>query len=193
MRVYEVSRKEQIISTATDLFKDKGFAGTSMRDLATKVGIEAASLYSHISSKDEILQTICFGMAHKFLHHIDQVIDLADTTNEDKLNSAIIGHVQIIIEDTNATSVFWNEWKYMADPWLTDFSNMQSDYERKCKSILECGVIENEFSIDDTTFTTMAMLSSLNGLQKWPTYSQIPEKLGTSFAQMFISGIKSKK
>jgi len=193
MAVAEITRKEQIINTATDLFKDKGFAGTSMRDLATRVGIEAASLYSHISSKDEILQTICFGIAHKFLHHIDQVIAMPEATNEDKLNAAIKGHVKIIIEDTNATSVFWSEWKYMAEPWLTDFSNMQSRYEHKFKSILERGENDNEFSVDDPTFTTMAILSSLNGLQKWRTYTQNPQELGDSFAEMFISGIKSKK
>ena len=42
------------------MFKDKGFAASSMRDLAETVGIEAASLYNHIKSKSEILQEIIF-------------------------------------------------------------------------------------------------------------------------------------
>lgn len=191
MDISEISRKEQIIATATTLFKNNGYTGTSMRDLANAVGIEAASIYSHLNSKDEILQAICFGIAHKFLDHINLVLVNEEDCFEVKLNLAIQGHVSIITDDISATAVFWNEWKYMQEPWLTDFSKMQIEYEAKFRSILDAGVEANEFSIDDTSFTTMAILSSLNGLQKWRTYSMPPEDLSKSFAQLFISGIKN--
>jgi len=191
MAVSEISRKEQIIEIATDLFKSKGFSGTSMRDLANTVGLEVSSLYSHVKSKDEILQTICFGMANKFLHSIDATMAMENCSNEEILSLTIRGHTSIITEDINATSVFWHEWKYMQEPWLSDFSKMQIEYESKFRSILENGIAAGEFCIDDISFTTMAILSSLNGLQKWRTYSQSPEDLGNSFAQIFISGIKN--
>ena len=185
------SRKNQILEAATLLFKSKGFSGTSMRDLASEVGVVVGGLYSHVSSKEEILQTICFRMANKFLEHINYIITLENCSNEEKLDQAIQGHVRIITDDINASSVFWNEWKYMQEPWLSDFAKMQIEYENKFKSFLENGIAEGEFCIDDINFTTMAMLSSLNGLQKWRTYSQSPEELGNSFAQLFISGIKN--
>lgn len=191
MAVIKDSRKNQIIETATQLFKSKGYSGTSMRDLATEVGLVVGGLYSHVNSKDEILQNICFDMANKFLHHIDNVLSMENFSNEEKLDQAIQGHVRIISTDINATSVFWSEWRYLPDPWLSDFSKMQIEYESKFRSILENGVAAGEFSINDPSFTTMAILSSLNGLQKWRTYSQSPEELGSSFAQLFITGIKN--
>jgi len=189
MVVIKDSRKNQIIETATQLFKSKGYSGTSMRDLATEVGMVVGGLYSHVNSKDEILQNICFDMANKFLHHIDNVLSMKNLGNEEKLDLAIQGHVRIISDDINATSVFWNEWKYLHDPWLSDFSKMQIEYENKFRSILESGEAAGEFDMDDPIFATMAILSSLNGLQKWRTYSQSPEELGSSFAQLFITGI----
>jgi AcrR family transcriptional regulator len=69
----EISRKEQIIQKAAKLFKEKGFEAASMRDIAGELGIEAASLYSHIKSKDEILETICFRMADELLKAIEEV------------------------------------------------------------------------------------------------------------------------
>lgn len=191
MVVIKDSRKNQIIETATQLFKSKGYSGTSMRDLATEVGMVVGGLYSHVNSKDEILQNICFNMANKFLHHIDNVLSMKNLSNEEKLDQAIQGHVRIISADINATSVFWNEWKYLPDPWLSDFSKLQIEYENKFRSILESGVTAGEFNIEDPSFATMAILSSLNGLQKWRTYSQSPEELGNSFAQLFITGIKN--
>ncbi len=191
MVIIKESRKNQIIETATQLFKTKGFAGTSMRDLANEVGMVVGGLYSHVNSKDEILQKICFNMANKFLRLIDKALVLEHATSSDKLDKVIQGHVRIITDDINATSVFWHEWKYMQEPWLSDFSKMQIAYENKFRSILEKGVNDGEFKIDDPSFTTMAILSSLNGLQKWRTYSQSPEDLGSSFAQLFISGIKN--
>jgi AcrR family transcriptional regulator len=50
--------KQRILDAAIDLFATRGFRGASMRDIAARVGIRAASLYSHFGSKDEILQTI---------------------------------------------------------------------------------------------------------------------------------------
>src|SRR5882724_5260088 len=67
------TRKETIIETAARLFRERGFSATSMRDLAEQVGVEAASLYNHISSKAEILQEICFKVANQFIQHIEEV------------------------------------------------------------------------------------------------------------------------
>ncbi|MFZ8458458.1 TetR/AcrR family transcriptional regulator, partial [Staphylococcus aureus] len=67
------SRKDVIVSKAAALFREKGFKAASMRDLAESVGVEAASLYNHIKSKTELLHELCFGVANRFMHKIDEV------------------------------------------------------------------------------------------------------------------------
>ena len=59
----KASKKELILQKAATMFRQKGFAATSMRDLAETVGIEAASLYNHIQSKSEILQEITYRIS----------------------------------------------------------------------------------------------------------------------------------
>jgi hypothetical protein len=56
------SRREYILEEAATLFKERGYAATTMRDLAEKLDIKAASLYNHIASKEEILKEICFTL-----------------------------------------------------------------------------------------------------------------------------------
>src|SRR6478735_8232201 len=115
-----ISRKEQILQTAAKMFKDKGYASSSMRDIATELGIEAASLYHHIKSKEEILETICFAMADKLNAAIAEVNDIYFNA-EEKLRMAIKSHVQIISENIDQSAVFLHEWRSLSEPKLTEF------------------------------------------------------------------------
>ena len=56
------TKKSQILQAATTLFRKSGYAATSMQDIANVIGIKPASLYNHISSKQEILvELLLFG------------------------------------------------------------------------------------------------------------------------------------
>ncbi len=189
MPVVSIPRKEQIEAVATDLFKVKGYAATSMRDIASQVGIEAASIYSHLKSKEQILIKICFRMGQEFMDGIKEV----QNTNlpiEEKFKQAIISHVNIIASDIAASAVFWNEWRHLSEPLLSDFVEMQRAYEQAFKSLIDEGVSEGVFEVQDTSFTVMAMLSSLNGIQKWHNYTLPPDELNKAFAHIFLKGLK---
>lgn len=184
------TRKNQIEEVATELFKERGYTATSVRDLAAAVGIEAASIYSHMSGKEEILQRICFKMAHKFLDSLNVLMVNQSLDPETKLKSAIRDHVLIIANNLPSSAVFWNEWRYMSEPFFTDFVNMQRDYEQKFRQIIKDGVEQGVFHIENITFTAMAILSSLNGVPKWHDYTLAPEELAEAFAELFINGLR---
>ena len=54
----ELSTKEKVFEVALDLFAQKGYDAVSMREIAEAVGIKKASLYSHFSSKDDLMEQI---------------------------------------------------------------------------------------------------------------------------------------
>lgn len=191
MPTLKISRKEQIDLVATDLFKTKGYSATSMRDIASAVGIEAASLYSHISSKELILMRICFRMAKAFMAGIKEVIK-TDEPIDIKFKNAVISHVDVITNDIAASAVFWNEWRHLSEPLLSDFTGMQREYEQAFKSLIEQGVEEGVFEVYNIPFAVMAMLSSLNGIQKWHNYTLPPEELNHAFANIFLKGLKKE-
>lgn len=54
----EKNTKERILEEALKLFAQSGYMGTSMNDIADKLGVTKAALYKHYKSKQEILDSI---------------------------------------------------------------------------------------------------------------------------------------
>ena len=69
-------RKKEILSLSQSVLKEKGYAATSVRDIAKALDMEPASLYSHFKSKEDILKITCFEMADKFELAVKEVNDI---------------------------------------------------------------------------------------------------------------------
>ena len=185
------SRKEQIEEKATTLFQQRGYAATSMRDLAQVLGIEAASLYSHIKSKEQILQKICFRMAEEFFNAWQEV-EQEERSQAAKLEKAMIAHVKVITRDTAASAVFFNEWRHLSEPHLSEFLSMREDYEGRFIQIIKEGMESGEFNHVDEKFTMLTVLSSLNWTHNWfkASGSLSPEEVGLRLASLLLNGLK---
>src|SRR5258706_12709450 len=62
----EVSRRRAIEDVASDLFRENGYAGTSVRDIARAMSLQGASLYAHVTSKEDVLWAIVDRAATRF-------------------------------------------------------------------------------------------------------------------------------
>ena len=58
MEIREKNTKERILEEALKLFAQSGYMGTSMNDIAARLGVTKAALYKHYTSKQEILDSI---------------------------------------------------------------------------------------------------------------------------------------
>lgn len=187
-----LSRKEQVIRSAAALFREKGYAASSMRDLAQKLGIEAASLYSHIKSKEEILHHLCFDMAAEFRKSLQEV-ESKNVSATEKLRLGIIGHIQVMAKDLTASAVFMNEHRHLSQPHLREFLLLRINYINRFKSMIEEGAQHGEFkSTIDKKLAVMTLFSSLNWMPMWydPASKIDPNALGQQLADMLVNGLK---
>ncbi|GAB3204467.1 TetR/AcrR family transcriptional regulator [Pontibacter aydingkolensis] len=187
-----LSRKEQIERTATALFKTKGFSATSMRDLANALGIEAASIYSHIKSKEEILQRVCFRMAQEFFDALDTAESINGTATE-RLQRAIAAHVQVLTKNTAASAVFLHEWRHLSEPYLTEYLSLRDRYEGRFREVIREGISNGEFSVPDEKFATLMIFSGLNWIHTWykPDGKMNPEEIAENLSAMLLTGLNN--
>lgn len=188
------NRRNQIEKHATKLFEQRGFAATSMRDLAMGLQIEAASLYSHINSKEDILHSICFKIADKFFNAFNGALH-SDRSAAEKLKAAIVAHVKIITDEPSEAAVFFSEWRHLTEPALSEFLEMRNTYERNFLQLIDEGIEKQEFHILDSKFTVRMLLSSINWIHAWysPNGVMTSEEIGKKIFDTFTNGIARKE
>jgi AcrR family transcriptional regulator len=187
------NRKQELINTAAQLFKQKGFASTSMRDLAAEIGMEAASLYHHIKSKDELLEVICFDLAGKLTTAIAEVNDIYFNA-EDKLRMAIKNHVEILTQNIHFSTVFIQDWRHLTEPKLTEFRALRDAYEQGMRVIVQEGKNEDIFDDVDEKFAALTILSTLNWINEWynPTGKMNAEQIAQKLSDFILGGLRKK-
>lgn len=67
----------KILEAAIEIFSEKGYSAASMREIASRVGIKASSIYNHYKSKEDIF----FAIINKFSKGYQKIIDLTETGN----------------------------------------------------------------------------------------------------------------
>ena len=148
------------------MFREKGFAATSMRDLAESVGIEAASLYNHIRSKNEMLEAICFEVANRFNMNMD-AIEPANQSAIQKIETLLRFHIRQMVDHFEEVTVSDREWKHLDEPYLSNFHNQRRTYRKRFAAIIEDGIKKGEIKKIDASTAVLIMMHAVNGIESW--------------------------
>lgn len=165
------TKRDVITKKASSLFRIKGYNAASMRDLAEAVGVEAPSLYNHIGSKSELLQTICFKVANEFTTHLDTT-EAKTGKMTGKIESIIRFHIHMMMEDFDEVFVANHEWKHLQEPYLSNFLNQRRGYEKRFLHIIEEGARKNELKNINPFVALLTILSAVRGLEFWQRHKK---------------------
>ncbi|MCG7857195.1 TetR/AcrR family transcriptional regulator [Flavihumibacter sp.] len=186
------TKKEVIVDAATRLFREKGFKAASMRDLAEAVGVEAASLYNHIQSKEELLQEICFKVANAFNQKCDE-IEASGLANIRKVEAILRFHIQQMFNHYEMVIVADREWRHLSDPYLSNYHNQRRAYRKRIAGIIEEGISNKEIKDVDAPTVVLIMLHAVNGIESWHRSKEkiSPKQLEENMVLIMIEGLKA--
>jgi len=185
------AKKELILATAAAMFREKGFAASSMRDLAEKIGIEAASLYNHIHSKAQILEEIIDSVARECNEHLD-MLEKRNGTSLEKIESLIRFHTNMMMTRFEEYSVMINEWMHLEKHKLNNFASNRRDYVKRMEAIVEEGIQKGEFKSLMPYVVVLNILSAVRGLEFWQrsAKSHTAQEMEDNIVVHLIGGIK---
>jgi len=185
--------KDQIVAVAQKMFRKRGYAAASMREIAGEVGVEPASIYSHFKSKDDILKYICFKIADEFFEAQEPVLNSVSNPVE-KLKRMIAGHIGVIMHNLDAATVFFIEWSFMRDADLKAFIKLRERYEKGFRDVIQEGITSGDFRMMDVNFTVRLLFSVMNGIHEWykPSGNVSPDEVGEKMSQFVLTGLEIK-
>lgn len=188
-----LSRKDVITRKAAELFKEKGYKATSMRELAEKVGVEAASLYNHIRSKNELLHLICFNVANRYTEMMDEV-EAEKTNSLQKTEKLLRFLIHGMVHNFEEVYVCDREWKFLTEPYLSNFQNQRRIYRRRFAAIIIEGIRKKEIKKIDATTSVLIMLHAISGIESWHRSKQKinGEDLEENMITILVGGLKNK-
>lgn len=191
----ETTRRREIEDAASSLFHEHGYSGTSVRDIARAVDIQGASLYAHVTSKQEVLWLIVERTAARFEAAADAVeaADLgADAFGSgNRLTSLVRAHVEVVTDDIERASVFVHEWRALDPGRRDEIARRRDDYEGRFRAEIAHGVEVGVFAEVDPPVATAFILTALNGLVSWyrPDGRLPPPVIADLYAELALHSV----
>jgi AcrR family transcriptional regulator len=167
----ELTRRQAIEDVASDLFRERGYAATTIRDIARALSLQGASLYAHVTSKEDVLWGIVDRAAGRFEAAADRAEREAEASRPGDPAAALAvlvrAHVEVLTSDVDEAGVFVHEWRALGPERRAAILARRDAYEARFRRRIEEGIAVGAFSMTDPAVATSTLLSALNGVATW--------------------------
>lgn len=167
----ETSRRQAIEDVASDLFRERGYAATSIRDIARALSVQGASLYAHVTSKEDVLWAIVDRAASRFEAAADEAEAAAESRRPgdpaEAVAALVRAHVEVLTGDVDEAGVFVHEWRALGDEHRAAILSRRDAYEARFRRRIDDGIAVGAFAITDSAVAAGTLLSALNGVATW--------------------------
>ncbi|MGE5379058.1 MAG: TetR/AcrR family transcriptional regulator [Bacteroidota bacterium] len=182
--------RDDILEAAAQVFRQKGFHGASMADIAEAVNLQKASLYHHVSSKQEILFEILDRALELLLERISPIASL-DLPADERLCRMICEYLQILAENTDLAAVLLFEHRSLEGRQHARHIPNRDKFEALWRQVLTDGVHARLFACDDIPLTARAILGIMNWTITWyrPNGVLTIQQIGDHYSKLLLNGL----
>ncbi|MGQ0685702.1 TetR/AcrR family transcriptional regulator [Bradyrhizobium sp.] len=187
---YGPKTMEAIRKAGLRLIFEQGYEAMSLRQLAAEVGIQAGSLYNHISTKQELL----FGLIQDHINELLRQLDRALAGKEEpveKLRAFVAFHVTYHMTRKREVFIANSELRSLEPRNYEAIVALRGAYEQRLAGILAEGAAKGVFQVADVQVATFAIIALLTGLCTWyrPGGRLTREAIVDAHEKLVLSGV----
>jgi AcrR family transcriptional regulator len=184
---------ERLFDTAAAIFFEKGYAATTTREIASAVGIQQASLYYHVSGKEDLLYQICLSSLEPLLAEVQSAV-LRSANPLERIQILARTHVRAILRDQLRHVTMLNEMRALSEPHRAEVVVLRRKYANMVRSLIEEAQAAGSIRSDiPSRYLYLALLNVLNWAVLWYRKGQTlsEEELARMFTSIYLAGASS--
>jgi len=183
---------DRLLQSAASLFRRKGYAATTTRELAGELGIQRASLYHHIRGKEDLL----FDISMASLEHITAAVTEAaeQASDAERLEAMISAHLQAALDDRNMHMTMLIELRALSEERRVAVLAHRDTYEGLLRDAIRADQDSGRLRTDiDARYLTLSLLNLLNWTIFWfdPNGDMTSLELARIMCTVFLDGVRT--
>ena len=182
--------RDDILDAAAQVFRQKGFHGASMADIAKAVDLQKASLYHHVTSKQEILLDL-LDRALGMLFEQIKVIATQPLPADVKLRQMVQVYLRLLAENSDLSTVLLFEHRSLQPDQHARHIPTRDRFEMLWRDVITDGVETGLFKCDDVALAVRALMGVLNWTLTWyrPDGALPIEKIADQYTDLLLTGL----
>jgi AcrR family transcriptional regulator len=181
---------DRLFDIAAALFCEKGYATTTTREIAAAAGIQQASLYYHVSSKEDLLHQISVSSLEQLYTNVQSAVS-AVRDPQKRIEILVSTHLGTILRHQIRHITMLNEVRSLSDVHRAGVMALRKKYANLVRSVIESAQAEGAIRIDiPARYLYLALLNILNWAVLWFRRGQMLSEgeLASIFSSIFLTG-----
>ena len=155
-------KRDRILEEAVKLFYERGFSGTTLDDIAAKLGVTKPFIYTHFRSKVELLEAVCRPTIEMSLDAIARAAQ-REGKAADRLFDGMVDFTKVVLQRQANIAVYFREEKHLSQTGLAEINALRKRFDRVLSDLLQEGACAGEFRITDIRMAALA----IGGMVSW--------------------------
>lgn len=182
-------KRDMLLSVAAQCFNEKGTTGTSLKDVARRLGITDAAVYYYVRNKEELIY-LCYSRALDIgAGALDQALLEGDSSLQ-RIRLYIRRQIEAVCGDAGPVAML-SEIPALATPHREEIVGRSRAHTQRLIGLIQEGVSSGELLTDDPVIACNAILGAVNWIPKWfrPSGAWTGAHIGEVFAETLTSGL----
>jgi len=185
-----ISRREIILQQAAHLFREKGYPGANLRELARRAGIQGGSIYHHFASKQEILFQLMDQTMSDMIARLTEQLSGAQSPFE-KLCRTIHFHIDYHVTGPDQTYITDEELRNLEPENYLKVVAKRDRYQKIIEEIMRSGKAEANWQLDEPKLYTRALIKMCAGVSTWykPGGGMSIDQIAEAYIKLLCNGL----